>query len=132
MKKIALLLVLVLAIGLVGCGENAGPDVIEEEPPIGIAEDGKGEVNPLTKGQQKYLLEHTTETWLGLDKEHKDEIVVLIGRWWEAVDGKIVEDYDEMVSMLDHQMEQYHKNGVNESLFATACDIFEVDVKNYK
>lgn len=102
-----------------------------EETPGGIQEDGKGTVIPLSDAEKTYVLEQTTETWLAMSTDEKDAMVVLIGRWWEAVDGYIVEDYDDMVSVLDHQMEQYYKNKVDESVLETACDIYKLDITKY-
>ena len=36
-----------------------------------------------------------------------------------------------MVKVIDHQMEQYSKNGVDESLFITVCDIYDMDESIY-
>lgn len=36
-----------------------------------------------------------------------------------------------MVSVLDHQMEQYYKNKVDESVLETACDIYKLDITKY-
>jgi hypothetical protein len=62
-------------------------------------------------------------TWLEMTPAEKDDLVALVGRWLEDSSGFIVEDYDDLVVMLDHQMEQYFKNGVNEGVLATVCDI---------
>ena len=102
-----------------------------EETPSGIQEDGKGTVIPLSDAEKTYVLEQTTETWLAMSTDEKDAMVVLIGRWWEDNDGIVVEDYDDMVKVIDHQMEQYHKNGVNENLFNTVCEIYDVDNSAY-
>ena len=64
-----------------------------------------------------------------LTEEEKDEYVILVGRWWEDYENLIVEDYDDMVKVVDHQMEQYHKNGVNDYVFYTICEIYDVDNK---
>ena len=40
-------------------------------------------------------------------------------------------DYDDMVAVLDHQMEQYYRNDVDEGLMSTACDIYGMDVSKY-
>lgn len=99
--------------------------------PDGVNADGIGDVVPLSMEEMTYVLAQTTETWLAMDKDEKDALVVLIGRWWEDYENIIVEDYDEMVNVIDHQMEQYHKNGVDESLFVTVCDIYDMDVNVY-
>lgn len=101
------------------------------EKPDGINADGIGSVIPLTMEEMTYVLEQTTETWLAMTDEEKDSLVVLIGRWWEDYENVIVEDYDEMVECLNHQMEQYHKNGVDENLFVTVCDIYQIDKNIY-
>ncbi|MBR5506707.1 MAG: copper amine oxidase N-terminal domain-containing protein [Clostridia bacterium] len=97
----------------------------------GLDEDGKGEVIPLTYEEQVYVLEQTTETWLNMTAEEKEAYVVLIGRWWEDYENIIVEDYEDMVKVIDHQMEQYYKNAVNEYVFFTVCEIYEVDKNIY-
>jgi len=56
---------------------------------------------------------------------------MMVGRWWEDYENIIVEDYDEMVDVLDHQCEQYYRYGVDEFVFFTVCDIYGVDVTNY-
>ena len=103
----------------------------KEDAPDGIQEDGKGKVIPLTVVEKAQVLEQTTETWLAMSADEKDAMVVLIGRWWEDNDGIVVEDYDVMGKVIDHQMEQYHKNGVNENLFNTVCEIYDVDNSTY-
>ena len=93
------------------------------ERPSGVWDDGIGEVVPLTPEEESFVLNWNTNTWLDLNSDEKDELVVLIGRWLEANMGYIVEDYDELVFMLDHQMEQYYRNGVNEKILDTVIDI---------
>jgi len=93
----------------------------------GINDDGIGEVKPLTEEGKAYMLEQTTNSWLEMSKEVKDDLVILIGRHWEYNFGYIVEDYEDMISVLDRQAEQYFKNGVNETVYATACDIYGLD-----
>ena len=66
-----------------------------------------------------------------MDRDAKDALVVLIGRWREECENVIIEDYDDMVKVIDHQMEQYSKNGVDESLFVTVCDIYDMDKSIY-
>jgi len=102
-----------------------------EKEPEGIQADGKGEVIPLSKEEKTYVLEQTTESWLEMDRDAKDALVVLIGRWREECENVIIEDYDDMVKVIDHQMEQYSKNGVDESLFVTVCDIYDMDKSIY-
>lgn len=101
-------------------GEGIGEQPIEKG-------EGIGEVVPLTYEEMTYVLEQTTESWLAMTENEKSDFVVLVGRWWEDYQNIIVEDYDDMVKVLDHQMEQYHRYGVNEYVFITACDIYEVD-----
>ena len=36
-----------------------------------------------------------------------------------------------LVKVIDHQMKQYHKNGVNQNLFNTVCEIYDVDNSTY-
>ncbi|MBE6008273.1 MAG: hypothetical protein E7235_03630 [Lachnospiraceae bacterium] len=93
----------------------------------GINGDGIGEVKPLTEEGKAYMMEQTTNGWLNMSKEVKDDLVILIGRHWEYNFGYIVEDYEDMIVMLDRQMEQYFKNGVDENVYSTACDIFGLD-----
>ena len=101
------------------------------EAPEGVDDDGKGDVVPLTYDEMVYVLEQTTESWLAMSEEEKSSYVVLVGRWWEDYENLIVEDYDDMVKTIDHQMEQYHRNGVNEFVFLTVCEIYGVDATNY-
>ena len=77
------------------------------------------------------LLELTTNDWLSMSTEEKENLVVLIGRWWEDYENIIVENYDDMIQILDHQTEQYFKNGVDISLFETACELYSVDATTY-
>ncbi len=149
MKKIMLLTIaaiMVFALSACKSEEKASvkdnPEVIteiepaektekSEETPGGIQEDGKGTVIPLSDAEKTYVLEQTTETWLAMSTDEKDAMVVLIGRWWEDKEDIIVEDYDDMIKKIDHQMEQYFKNGVNENLFNTVCEIYDVDKSIY-
>ena len=98
-------------------------DGIGDDPSFG---EGIGEVIALSDEEKAYMLTQTTNTWLNMSQQEKDDLVVLIGRWMEEITGFIVEDYDDMVVKLDHQMEQYYKNGVNESVVRTAGDIYSV------
>ena len=52
--------------------------------------------------------------------------MALVGSSLEVAYGFIVEDYDELVVILDHQMEQYYKNGVDASVLNTVCDIYGI------
>lgn len=110
---------------------------MSKEAPSGINEDGRGEdpnygegigeVVSLSDEEKSYVLTQTTNSWLEMSKDGKDELVVLIGRWLEETRGYIVADYDELVMMLDHQMEQYYRNGIDEGVFDTVCDILGID-----
>lgn len=150
MKKITILIIsTIMALTLCACEENGNATVNDsseaitdnevtsiteekaETEPEGIQADGKGQVIPLSKEEKAYVLEQTTESWLEMDKDTKDALVVLIGRWWEDCENIIVEDYDDMVKVIDHQMEQYYRNNVNESLFDTVCDIYDRDKSLY-
>ena len=112
-------------------------DDVVEEIPSGINEDGIGEdpdfgegigeVIALSDEEREYVQKQTTNSWLEMTETEKDDLVVLIGRWLEESRNYIVEDYDELVAMLDHQMEQYYRNNVNESVFDTVIDILGVN-----
>ena len=86
--------------------------------------EGIGEVIALSEDELDYMMAQTTNSWLNLTQIEKDDLVVLVGRWLEATTGFIVPDYDELISMLDHQMEQYFRNGVDEGVLQTAQDIY--------
>ena len=141
----ALILVLVFALSMTACGgsrqETAASEqdaeteeVTDADAPAGIEEDGIGEdpsfgegigeVVALTPDEESYMLAQTTNSWLEMTQQQKDDLVVLVGRTLEASNGFIVEDYDDLVTMLDHQMEQYSKNGVDEGVLDTVRDIF--------
>lgn len=138
---------MVFALSMTGCGGGEQEPVVPEKDaqeeaapvdkaPSGIQDDGIGddptfgegigEVIALSDEEKAYMLAQTTDTWLEMSRQEKDELVVLIGRWMEEITGFIVEDYDDMVVVLDRQMEQYDKNGVNESVVRTAGDIYNV------
>ncbi len=115
-------------------GKGEGLGLAEDgkgEAPAGVNADGKGDVVPLSYEEMEYVLAQETEDWLAMTKEEKNEYVILVGRWWEDYENLIVEDYDDMVKVVDHQMEQYHKNGVNDYVFYTICEIYDVDVTVY-
>ena len=86
--------------------------------------EGIGEVIALTPEEESYMLAQTTNTWLEMSQQDKDDLVVLIGRSLEASHNYIVADYDELVMMLDNQTEKYFRNGVDESVLATVKGIF--------
>ena len=110
-------------LGLAEDGKGQAPD--------GVNADGKGDVVPLTMEEMTYVLEQTTNSWLIMSEEEKAELVSLIARWWEDYENIIVEDLDEMVFALQHQMEQYYRNSVNDYVFYTACEIYDVDRSVY-
>ena len=97
------------------------------ELPSGIHDDGIGEVIPLTPEERSYMLAQTTNSWLEMSEQEKDDLVVLVGRSLEASDGFIVPDYEELVLMLNRQMEQYFRHGVDESVWDTVRDIYDID-----
>ena len=107
-----------------GTPEQPAPEV----GPSGVHEDGIGAAVALNDEEKGWVLVQTARTWLELLDEEKDELVVLVGRWLEADSGYVVADYDEMVAMLDHQMETYFRNGLDERVIETACDILGVSV----
>ena len=88
--------------------------------------EGIGEVLALTPEEESYMLAQTTNTWLEMSQQDKDDLVVLIGRTLEAANNFIVPDYDELVMMLDNQTEKYFRNGVNESVLDTVRSIYRI------
>ena len=151
-KLLKVLLIMVFVVSLVACGngkqELNSEDTLEsstnsiekdilEKTPSGINEDGIGEdpdfgegigeVVALSDDEKAYVQAQTTNSWLKMTKEEKDDFVVPIGRWLEETKDYIIEDYDELVSMLDHQMEQYYRNSVDEGVFDTVCDILNIE-----
>ena len=96
-------------------------DGIGDDPNHG---EGIGEVIALSEDEQSYMMSQTTNSWLKLTQTEKDDLVVLVGRWLEATNGFIVPDYDDLIVMLDRQMEQYFRNGVDEGVLDTAKDIY--------
>ena len=153
MKRfLALLVALMLVMSMTACGgsdagkENTEPKIEATQPipdqtpsatpdekPSGVQDDGIGdnpshgegigEVVALNEEEKSYVSAVATMTWLEMTPAEKDDLVALVGRWLEDSSGYIVEDYDDLVVMLDRQMEQYFKNGVNEGVLATVCDI---------
>lgn len=117
-----------------GIGEDQ-PVSKENEIGEGIGEDGAGEgigqSLPLTEDEKSYVLSIRTESWLDLEEEKKYEVLFLMARWWDIVDGYIVEDYDSTLADLDHQMGTYFRNGVDEGILQTACDIYGLDASKY-
>ena len=106
-------------------------DGIGVDNPSGVWDDGVGSVVPLTNDEMVYVCDQTTNSWLKMSEEEKDAYVVLVGRWWEERDNFIVPDYDEMVSMLDHQSETYYRNGVDLAILITACELYDIDLLKY-
>ena len=98
-------------------------DGIGYDPSYG---EGIGEVLALTPEEESYMLAQTTNTWLEMSQQDKDDLVVLIGRTLEATNNFIVPDYDELVMMLDNQTEKYFRNGVNESILDTVRSIYSI------
>ncbi len=109
-------------------GEGIGEDKHIDEELIG---EGIGFSMHLSEDERSYVLSIHTEEWLNLTDAQKFEVVFLIGRWWDTVDGYVVEDYDGMVEVLDHQMETYFRNKVNEGIMQTACDIYGLEFIKY-
>lgn len=109
------------------------PRYMENQIGEGIGEDGEGigKVQPITDDEMNYILSFRTKSWLDLKPQQKEKVVSIIARWWEDVDGYVVEDFDAMIADLDHQMETYFRNEVDEGVFQTACDIYDIDVTNY-
>lgn len=111
---------------------------VVERKPSGVQDDGRGEdpafgegigeVVALSEEELAYMMAQTTNSWLELSQTEKDDLVVLVGRYLEEATGFIVPDYDELVAMLDHQMEQYYRNSVDESVLVTVCDMFGLAV----
>ncbi|MFA7636315.1 MAG: copper amine oxidase N-terminal domain-containing protein [Monoglobales bacterium] len=93
--------------------------------------EGIGETKPVTEDEINFLLSLKTNSWLSLKTEQKEKAVAIIARWWDEVDGYVVEDFDELREALDHQMGTYYRNKVNEGVFKTACEIFGIDLSNY-
>lgn len=96
-----------------------------------IKSEGIGETQPVTEDEKNYVLSIRTESWLDLEPEQKDEVLSIIARWWDLVDGYVVEDFDSVLADLDHQMETYFRNSVDEGILQTACDIYGLDASKY-
>lgn len=93
--------------------------------------EGIGKSQPLTDDEINYVISLKTESWLALNSDQKSDVISLMARWWDIVDGYVVEDFDAVLADLDHQMETYHRNKVDESVFKTACDIYSINSSNY-
>lgn len=103
---------------------NASQQTVEEG-------EGVGESQPLTDDEINYVISLRTESWLALNQDQKSNAVSLMARWWDVVDGYVVENFDAVLADLDHQMETYYRNKVDEGVFQTACDIYSINISNY-
>lgn len=111
---------------------SSGEGIGEPQQMTNDNEDGEGiGQSTVSEDEKSYVLGIRTESWLELSQEQKEEVIFIIGRWWDAVDGYVVENFDSMLADLDHQMETYHRNGVDEGILQTACDIYGMDVSKY-
>ena len=108
-----------------------GEGIGETQPETDESGEGIGETQPVTEDEKNYVLSIRTESWLDLEPEQKDEVLSIIARWWDLVDGYVVEDFDSVIADLDHQMETYFRNSVDEGILQTACDIYGLDVTKY-
>lgn len=114
-------------------GNQSGEGIGESQP---VKEDnqsgeGIGESRSVTEEEKNYVLSIRTESWLDLKQEKKEEIISIMARWWDTVDGYVVADFDAVLADLDHQMETYYRNGVDEGILQTACDIYGLDISKY-
>jgi len=109
------------------------PYYMENQIGEGIGEDGEGigKSQPVTVDEINYVLSFRTKSWLALKKEQKEKVISIMARWWDMVDGYVVEDFDAVLADLDHQMETYFRNSVDEGIFQTACDIYGIDISKY-
>ena len=109
------------------------PEYMENQVGEGIGEDGEGigMTQPVTQEEMSYVLSFRTKSWLNLKQEQKERVVAIIARWLDEVDGYVVEDLDEMLQSLDHQMETYFRNNTDEGVFHTVCDIYGIDVSKF-
>ena len=117
MKKCVLVLMLAIVLLTAGCAKDDA----------GQADFAKLETAALSESEMTYLEAQTTNTWLDMSDTEKSDFVVLIGRWLEASEGYIVEDYDEFQFMLNRQMEQYFRYSVDESVTDTVLDILDLE-----
>lgn len=141
-KMIVLMLALLLCLSLAACQagqrESIAPEQTTEnkESISGINDDGIGddpsfgegigEVVALTPEEESFMKKQTTNSWLEMSEQEKNDLVVLIGRYLEDSQGFIVEDYDDLIKMLDHQMEQYYRNELDENVLDTVRDICNI------
>ncbi len=109
------------------------PAYMENQIGEGMGEDSEeiGKSQPVTEAEVNYVLSFRTKSWLALKQEQKEKIISIMTRWWDEIDGYVVEDFDAVLADLDHQMETYFRNNVDEGVFQTACDIYEINPSNY-
>lgn len=94
--------------------------------------EGVGQSLPVTEDEKDYVLSISTASWLELNQDQKYEVIFIMARWWDIVDGYVVEDFESVLADLDHQMETYFRNGVDEGVLQTACDIYGLDISRYE
>lgn len=121
-------------------GEGIGEDVIAEdvsveeeidysEPFRAIFADAGYDKNTLAfMSKMEYLHAQNTQTWLAMSDHEKAYALAALGAYLEYFDAYVVEDYDQLRMDLDHQMEQYFRNAVNESLTETVYDMYASDI----
>lgn len=109
------------------------PEYMENQIGEGIGEEGEGigKSLPVTEDEINYVLSFRTKSWLALKQDQKEKVISIMARWWDEVDGYVVEDFDAVLADLDHQMETYFRNSVDEGVFQTACDIYGIDISKY-
>lgn len=108
-------------------GEGIGTDY--SEPFRDIFADADYDENTLAfMSKMEYLYAQDTDTWLAMSDDEKAYAVAALGVFLEYFDEYVVEDYDQLWMDLDHQMEQYYRNGVNESLVSTVYDMYELEI----
>lgn len=109
------------------------PAYMENQIGEGMGEDGEGigQSKPVTADEINYVLSFRTKSWLALKQTQKEAVISIMARWWDEVDGYVVADFDAVLADLDHQMETYSRNNVDEGVFQTACDIYQLDLSHY-
>lgn len=109
------------------------PEYTENQIGEGMGEEGGGigQSRTVTEDEINYVLSFRTKSWLALNREQKEKLVSIMTRWWDEVSGYVLEDFDAALADLDHQMETYFRNGVDEGVFQTACDIYGIDLSRY-
>ncbi|MDD4690269.1 MAG: copper amine oxidase N-terminal domain-containing protein [Eubacteriales bacterium] len=103
------------------------PAYTDNQKGEGIGNDSQS----LTTKDMQRVLDTTTNSWLKMTDKEKKEIATLINRWWFEYEGYEPADINEMIEVVDHQMEQYFKNSVDEGVFQTVCDIYGIDISKY-